>query len=325
MARENVRFGRTDLPDEQREALRKATRLEWITLGYMASCVLVVFLVMGSSQAMKAAWIEDILGLIPPLAFLLAARSVRKPPDSEYPYGHHRAVASGHLAAAVALLMVGVMLIVDSTSGLVAAEHPPIGTLQFFEVTVWAGWPMVAAMFYTGIGPVVLARHKMPLAQALHDRVLYADADMQKADWMTAGGSIVGVLGIGLGFWWADSVVAIAIAFSIVHDGVRNLRYAVRGLMDGRARTTDMTDTHPLVLQVQRTVETYPGVSAARTRVRDLGHLLAVDGFVLPSGPALTPHDLERLADRVRALDWKLDDVVLMPVSRLPDVPDPRE
>lgn len=322
--REEVRFGRTDLPREQREALRKAVRLEWITMIYMVTCVVIVFLVMGSSQAMKAAWIEDMLAFIPPIAFLVATRFVRLPPTPEYPYARHRAVASGHLAAAVALLLVGGLLIVDSASGLLAAEHPPIGTMRVFGHTFWAGWPMIAALVYTGVGPVLLARAKMPLAKQLHDRVLYADADMQKADWMTAAGSIVGVLGIGFGFWWADSVVAIGIAFSIVHDGWRNLRFAVRGLMDGRARTTEMDQTHPLVEEVQRAVETFPGVASARTRVRDVGHLLAVDGFVIPRGPALTPDDLDRLTDRLRAIDWKIDDVVIMPVARMPDVPDPR-
>ncbi|HRL81685.1 MAG TPA: hypothetical protein PLK46_15340, partial [Propioniciclava sp.] len=32
--------------------------------------------------------------------------------------------------------------------------------------------------------------------EQLHDKVLYADADMNKADWLTAAGSIVGILGI---------------------------------------------------------------------------------------------------------------------------------
>ena len=49
-------FGRTRLPDEQGRALRRAIRLEWVTLGYMATCIVVVFFAMGSSRAMKAAW-----------------------------------------------------------------------------------------------------------------------------------------------------------------------------------------------------------------------------------------------------------------------------
>lgn len=37
----------------------------------------------------------------------------------------------------------------------------------------------------------------------MHDKVLHADAKMNKADWMTAAAALVGVLGIGLGWWWA--------------------------------------------------------------------------------------------------------------------------
>ncbi len=325
MSATELRFGATEVPPAERDALRRATRLEWVTIAYMASCVTLVYLVMGSSQAMKAAWIEDMLAFVPPIAFLIATRTVRRAPTPEYPHGRHRAVSAGHLTAAVALLMVGLMLVFDSASGLLAGEHPPIGTMRILGHTIWAGWPMIAVMVYTAIGPVVLARRKMPLARQLHDRVLFADADMQKADWMTATGSIAGILGIGLGLWWADSAVAIAIAASIVHDGWRNLRHAVGGLMDARARTTDMAATHPLVARVQRVVEEFPGVAEARTRVRDVGHLIDVDGFVVSRGDALTPERLADIVADVHALDWRIGDVVLMPVSDLPaHVPDPR-
>ena len=96
MTEEKVRFGHTDLPREQQEALRKAIRLEWITIGYMITSIALVALVMGSSQAMKAAWVEDVLALIPPVAFLIAVRQARKPPSPEYPYGMHRSIAGGH-------------------------------------------------------------------------------------------------------------------------------------------------------------------------------------------------------------------------------------
>ena len=108
------------------------------------------------------------------------------------------------------------------------AEHPPIGTVHLLGQTFWAGWLMIAAMVYTGIGPFVLGRLKLPLAEELHDKVLYADAEMQKADWMTAAGTIAGVLGIGIGLWWADSAAACSSPRSIVRDGWRNLHHAVQ-------------------------------------------------------------------------------------------------
>ena len=69
-----ARFGHTRLPEEQRAALHKARKLEWLTIAFLAVTVTLVFLVLGSSQAMKAAWIEDLLSFLPPIAFLVAAR-----------------------------------------------------------------------------------------------------------------------------------------------------------------------------------------------------------------------------------------------------------
>ena len=187
-------FGHTVLPAFQARALTRAKRLEVVTLVYMVTCVTVVFVTAGSSQAMKTAWVEDTLALVPPIAFLVAVRRARRRPDAEHPYGFHRSTGVGHLTAAVALLAVGLLLIEDSAMSLLRAEHPPIGTVHLLGQTFWAGWLMVAAMVYTGIGPFVLGRMKLPLAEELHDKVLFADADMQKADWMTAAGTIAGVV-----------------------------------------------------------------------------------------------------------------------------------
>lgn len=313
-----ARFGDTELPREQHDALRRATRLQWIGIAYLLSCVVVVFVVMGSSQAMKVAWVEDLLSLVPPLVFLASLRSIRRPPSPERPYGHHRAIGSAHLASAVALFGMGAFMVFDSGSGLLKAEHPPIGTYQLLGQTVWAGWVMIAAMVYTGIGPVILGHLKKPLAETLHDKVLWADADMNAADWRTAAAAILGILGIGVGWWWADSVAALIIAASIVKDGVTGIKNALRDLMDGEARTHDDERTHPLVGAILTAARGTAWVADAAARVRDQGHLFHVEVFVVPTATVAVA-DLEALAARISELDWKLHDVVVAPVSRLPD------
>ena len=72
-----ARFGATELPREQRELLRRAIRLEWVTLVFLAVTVTLVGLTVGSSQAMRAAFFEDLLSFIPPIAFLIAVRIIR--------------------------------------------------------------------------------------------------------------------------------------------------------------------------------------------------------------------------------------------------------
>lgn len=179
---------------------------------------------------------------------------------------------------------------------------------------------MVAALAYTAVPPVLLGRAKMPLAETLHDRVLYADADMNKADWMTAVGGIVGVVGIGLGLWWTDAVAALFISGNILHDGVRNVRTAVSALMDTDALTVDGRRPHPLRARVDETLLAQPWVAEAQSRVRDQGHVFHLESFVVPrSGTPPTFEELERARRAVAALDWKVQDLVLVVVPELPE------
>jgi divalent metal cation (Fe/Co/Zn/Cd) transporter len=321
MSRETVRFGHTELPERQVQVLRRAVRLEWITIGFLAVTVTLVFLVLGSSQAMKAAWIEDLLSFIPPIAFLVAVRVNRRLPTKRHPYGFHRSVGVGHLVAAVALTTMGTYLIVDSAIGLVSAEHPTIGTIDLFGNSIWLGWLMIGVMALTAVPPVFIGRAKLKLAEELHNKVLYADADMNKADWMTAVGSIVGVTGIGLGLWWLDSVAAIFIAGSILWDGLRNLRSALADLMDERATTFDDRKPHPVAGQVDDYLRGLPWVADVGSRMRDEGHVFHIEAFVVPvDGTTPSLDQLEEAREACIDLDWKVQDIVLVLTREVPDV-----
>ena len=135
-----ARFGNTDLPEQQARTLAKAIRLERISFVVTCGTIALVLLVAGSSQAMKAAWIEDALSLLPPLAFLIAERFIRRRPTAQKPYGHHRSVGIAHLVSAVALLVMGLYLFLDSAHGLVTLDHPPIGVMVVFGTPIWQGW-----------------------------------------------------------------------------------------------------------------------------------------------------------------------------------------
>lgn len=312
-------FGHTELPAEQATALRKAVRLAWVTIGFLVLAVTLVYLVMGSSQAMKAAWVEDLLSFIPPISFLVAVHFSHRRPSEKHPYGLHRSIGVGHLVAGTSLFAMGLFMVFDSGTGLLATEHPPVGLMEIAGHPVWAGWPMIVAMILTGVPPVFLGRAKMPLATTLHDRVLYADADMNKADWMTAAGSIVGILGIGAGLWWADSVAALFISGSILADGVRNLRVATSALMDAQATSVDGKETHPLVHEVDDLLRDLPWVSEAGSRVRDLGHVFHVEAFVVPREGSPSLEVLREAREAAIRLDWKVQDMTVVPVEELPE------
>lgn len=313
--------GHDAMGEQQRDALRRAVRLEWITLAWMTMTVALVALVAGQSQAMQAAWIEDMLSLLPPIAFLIAARRIRKRPDRSYPYGHHRSIGVAHLVAGVALLAMGLYLLIDSAMTLIMVERPPIGLTVIAGHAIWAGWLMVLVMVVTSIGPVMLGRMKHSLAEKLHDKLLFADADMGRADWQTAVATIAGVLGVGVGLWWADAAAAIVVSVSILHDGLKNVRASIAGLTDAEARTFDDAETHPLTRQIEEEALAAVWVGDASARVRDEGHVFHAEVFVVPRGEALpSMHELIALRQSVEDLDWKVHDVVIVPVPELPDL-----
>jgi cation diffusion facilitator family transporter len=313
---------RFELPPELHDSQRKAVRLGWITIAYLSSAVILLALTLGQSQAMKAAWVEDLLSLLPPAAFLIAARIRKRDADAKFPWGLHRAVTVAYLFAALALLVMGILIFFDSALKLVAAEHPPIGVIQLFGEEIWLGWIMIGALAYSALPAVFLGRAKLKLADELHDKVLYADAKMNKADWMTASAAIVGVAGIGVGLWWADAVAAMFISLDIAHDGWSNVRAAVHDLMDARPRRHDAREFHPIVARMMEELEKCDWVDDAAVRLREEGHVFTGEVLVVPATDEDLLERLEGLADHLLSLEWKVYDIVVVPVREI-DIPTP--
>jgi cation diffusion facilitator family transporter len=306
-----------ELPDELQAAQQKAERLEWITIAYLVTAVTAVYFTLGSSQAMKGAFIEDILGFFPPIAFLVATRIRNRQPNDAFPFGYHRSMSVAYFVATLCLIALGGFLMVDSIDKLMRGEHPTIGMVELFDFQIWLGWLMIVVLLYTGLPMVILGRLKQEPAAQLHDKTLFADSQMNKADWMTAFAAIGGVLGIGAGLWWADSVAAILIATDILHDGIKYAKGSMEDLTDGRPRKHDEKRPHPLIDKVEKEVAAMDWVDEAVVRLREDGHLLAGEIIVVPSSEDGLLERCERATEQIRGLDWKLHDVMFVPVREI--------
>lgn len=223
-------------PPAIRKDMMAAVRLEKWNIFWTMTYVAVLGAAMGSSQAMRTAWIEDILGLIPPIAFLIGERFERRGPDGRFHYGYDRVNGLGFLVAAVALAAAGLFLFKDAVTALIAQEHVTIGTVRIWGRDVWLGWFMLAAQAYACIPPFIIGRMELPLARRLRDELLHTDAQMNKANWQTGAAGFVGVAGLGFGLWWADALAAAVISLGIMWDGWRALKIATAELVDGAPR-----------------------------------------------------------------------------------------
>ena len=309
-----------EFPQERDRANRLGRRLAWATIGYYLIDMTVMYLVIGRSQAMKAAWLQDVFAIVPPVGFLVAARLVCKKPNDRFPYGYHRAVSVAFFFAALSLIGVGVYLVVDSLVPFVRGEHPTIGVFRLFGYQVWLGWPMFAGLiFSSALPPYFLGRMMFAPAKVMHDKVLYANAEMQKAGWLSAAAALVGVAGIGFGVWWFDYAAALVISLLILKDGVTSAREALSILMDEAPRTTDFAAADPARARIKTYLESLDWVAEAVVRLREEGHVFFGDALVVPKDQRGLMSKLHQAIAGVKALDWRIYDFSIMPVPELND------
>lgn len=306
-----------ELPNDQQRLVDRAKKLEYWTIFFLLTITAVMYLAMGSSQAMKTAWIEDVLSLIPPIAFLVAERLRQKPPSEQFPYGFHRSMMLSFLVAAFALLFLGGYLAYDAASGLIKREHPTISHMEIMGRHVWAGWVMIAALIYSVIPPVVLGHLKQPIARKLHDKTLFADADMNKADWMTALAATAGILGIGFGLWWADSLAALFISIEVLRDGFRNTRGVMADLLKQHPTEVDQSKRLDLPETLIEMLEGLDWVEDADVRLHEDGMLLEGDAWLVTHTGSVTTAQLREARELIQGADWKLHDIVVTAVDEV--------
>jgi cobalt-zinc-cadmium efflux system protein len=291
-------------PPEIRDDIAAATRLEWWNIGWSISIIVVMGLAMGSSQAMKTAWVEDTLGLVPPIVFLIAVHFEAKPADKRHHYGFDRVNGLGFLVAAVALAAVGLLLLKDAVTALAATEHVSIGSTRILGHDVWLGWFMLAAQAYATIPPLIIGRKELPLARRLRDKLVHTDALMNKANWQTGVAGFFGVAGLGFGLWWADSVAAILIAASIILDGWKSLRVAASELIDGVPCALDGSKLAEEAAAIEKALhKAFPNT---RVLMRETGRYIRAE--VVGAAP---PADFDHRALDIPGLDdrWRLESV----------------
>lgn len=313
------------LPPELQPLFKKSTLLEWLTIFYLLSVAILMYITLGTSQAMKVAWLEDIFSIVPAISFLVAARFYDRKPTGRFPYGYHRAYTIAHQLGSFALLGIGLFVFYDSAKGLLSADRPTIGSTFIFGQQLWMGWIMIAVLLWSAIPAMILGRVKLPLAYKLHNKILYTDANTQKADWETALAAIAGVIGIGFGIWWADGVAACFISVSIIVDGAKRLWSAMADMLDEVPTHIDKEELHPLIDKVHSAVNNMLWVSEARIRMRESGAMFLTEIWIIPAD---TERMMERIEDTIaelKRLDWKIKDIVVMPVRQFDGQPDIKE
>lgn len=302
--------------------LKEAKFYAWISVGYLFLDAILLILVSKDSQAIKAAWIEDFLYILPSLTFLIATNFVSKAPNKKFRFGYDRAYSVGFVVSAFTLFGVGSFILLDSLMKLINQEMVTTGTIYILDQTIWFGWFQIAALSSSIIPVYLLGKKKQQLADILNIEMLNTDAKGQKAHWMTSIATVIGILGVGFGVWWADAAAALFISLDIIYDGFKSIIASITEEMDRTPLDPQQKSEESLVKTIESLVEKENWIKDSLVRLRKAGNKTSGEVLIILKTSENLENNLYDLQDKIESLHWHMANVVVTPVKKLPELYD---
>lgn len=277
---------------ERRQA-NKAVALSALGLALTGVIELVIALVSGSVALLGDA-LHNLSDVSTSLLVFVGFRASRKPASARYPYGYERAEDLAGIGVALVIWVSAIVAGIESVTKLV--HH---GT------TSHLGWGMAAAAVGI-IGNQLVARYKLVVGRRIQSATLVADAKHSWLDALSSVGALLGLIGVALGWSWADAVAGIVVTGFICHVGWEVTSEIAHRLLDG-------VDS-AVITTAEAVADQVPGVIHAHARARWTGRTLhvEVEGFVAADtsvadadrigqqvANALTPH-----IEEMRSFSW---------------------
>jgi cation diffusion facilitator family transporter len=183
-------------------------------------------------------------------------RMSRRRPNDRFPYGYDRAEDLAGLGVALVIWASAVFAGVESYRKLV--NH---GGTQHLGVGMLAAVVAIAAN-------QVVARFKGRVGRRIQSATLLADARHSWLDAISSFGALVGLVGVAVGWDWADAVAGLAVTLFIAHVGYEVTGDLLKHLMDGV--------DEDLIRRAEAAALDVPGVTAATAKARWAGRQLRV-------------------------------------------------
>ena len=185
-----------------------------------------------------------------------AVRWAAEPADDDHHFGHAKIESIAALFETMLLFGIAIFVAFESVKRVLSGSSD-------VEVTWWA----IAIVIVSIVVDLNRSRALAATARATASEALAADAAHFQSDMWGSFAVLLGLIGVWLGFWWADAVAALLVSGVIAAIGIRL----------GRSTFASLLDTVPggVTADIQKSVEEVDGV---------LGISIL---RVKPSGPAL--------------------------------------
>lgn len=239
-----------------RRAANRAVLVSAIGLALTGGIELGLALFTGSVALLGDA-LHNLADVSTSVVVFIGFRVSKRPPSRTYPYGYERAEDLAGLGVALVIWGSAVFAGYESYQKFVShagTRHLTVG--------------MIAAVLGM-VGNFVVARYKAHVAKKIQSVTMAAEAQHSWLDMLSSAGALLGLVGVALGYRWADPLAGCAVTLFICHVGYEVTEQVVHHLMDG-------VDADHLEV-AEAAVRGLPGIRAVRVRGRWMGRSLMLD------------------------------------------------
>lgn len=254
-----------------RKAANRAVGVSAVGLAITGLVELVIAVFSGSVGLLGDA-LHNLSDVSTSAVVFLGFRLSRRTSSERYPYGWERAEDVAGLGVALVIWASAVFAGVESVHKLLSNAG-----------TTHVGIGMAAALLGI-IGNQVVARYKLRIGRRIQSATLISDAKHSWLDALSSAGALIGLIGVALGWRWADPVAGLVVTLFICHVGYEVTSEIVHRLLDG------VDDG--VVVSAEQAAATVEGVSHVHARARWTGRTLRfeVEGWV-DGGVSVTEAD----------------------------------
>ena len=241
------------------------------------------YLITGS-VALYSDALESIINVVTAATAILAIRIAARPPDTEHPYGHHKAEYLSAVLVGVVIVVAALAILREAYAGFLAPKEidAPILGLGVSAVAT------VLNAVWSGV--LIRGGHKHRSA------ALVADGQHLLADVVTSIGVVVGVaLVVVIEIAVMDASIAALVALHVLWSGWKVIRESASSLLDEAAPAEELAKIRAVIAD-----NTGEALEAHALRTRLAGSATFID-FHLVVPRTMSVVDAHAICDRVEA------------------------
>jgi cation diffusion facilitator family transporter len=184
----------------------------------------------GGSAAMIADAVHSLSDIVTDLMVYISVHVAQMEADEGHPYGHGRAETIGAAALGALLVLVGVLIMIDTTCS-IAEGNISIPT-----------WPALLAAILSIVFKETLYQYTARIGRELDNQAIMANAWHHRTDALSSIAALLGISGAMMGFPILDPLAAIVVALLIAEVGREICWNALKELMDTSLSPDDLKE-----------------------------------------------------------------------------------